>query len=64
MGGQHQAPAALRTGKRPGTHCTGGWVGPRAGILCNIRNNRMYGCYVFVTVLFVYQFLFMGTVLL
>ena len=26
--GQHHAPAALPPGKRPGTHCTGGWVGP------------------------------------
>jgi hypothetical protein len=31
-GGQHQAPAALPPGKRPGTHCIGGWVGPRAGL--------------------------------
>ena len=32
MGGQHQAPASLPRGKRPGTHCTKSWVGPRAGI--------------------------------
>ena len=32
MGGQRHAPAALSLGKRPGTHCTGGWVGPRAGL--------------------------------
>jgi hypothetical protein len=32
VGGQRHAPAALPTGKRPGTHCTGGWVGPRAGL--------------------------------
>ena len=31
VGGQHHAPAALSPGKRPGTHCIGGWVGPRAG---------------------------------
>jgi hypothetical protein len=31
VGGQHHAPAALPQGKTPGTHCTGGWVGPRAG---------------------------------
>jgi hypothetical protein len=30
-GGQRHAPAALPPGKRPGTHCIGGWVGPRAG---------------------------------
>jgi hypothetical protein len=27
VGGQHHAPAALPSGKRPGTHCIGGWVG-------------------------------------
>jgi hypothetical protein len=32
VGGQLHAPAALSSGKRPGTHCTGGWVGPRAGL--------------------------------
>jgi len=31
VGGQRDAPAALPPGKRPGTHCIGGWVGPRAG---------------------------------
>jgi hypothetical protein len=31
--GQLHAPAALHPGKRaPGTHWTGGWVGPRAGL--------------------------------
>ena len=25
-------PVALPHGKRPGTHCSGGWVGPRAGL--------------------------------
>jgi hypothetical protein len=28
VGGQHHAPAAIYPGKRPGTHCIGGWVGP------------------------------------
>jgi hypothetical protein len=32
VGGQLHAPAALPLGKRPGTYCTGGWVGPRAGL--------------------------------
>jgi hypothetical protein len=32
VGGQIHAPAGLPPGKRPGTHCTGGWVGPRAGL--------------------------------
>jgi hypothetical protein len=30
--GQRQAPTALPPGKRPGTFCTVGWVGPRAGL--------------------------------
>ena len=32
VGGQIHAPAALPPGRRPGTHCIGGWVGPRAGL--------------------------------
>jgi hypothetical protein len=33
VNGQRLAPAALCPGERtPGTHCTGGWVGPRAGL--------------------------------
>ena len=32
MGGQRHAPAALTPRIRPGTHCVGGWVGPRAGV--------------------------------
>jgi hypothetical protein len=32
VGGQNHAPATLPPGKRPGTHCTGGWVAPRAGL--------------------------------
>jgi hypothetical protein len=33
-GGQHHAPAASPppSPERPGTHCTEGWVGPRAGL--------------------------------
>jgi hypothetical protein len=30
--GQRHAPAALYPRERAGTHCIGGWVGPRAGI--------------------------------
>jgi len=30
--GQRHAPAALNLGDKPGTHCIGGWVGPRAGL--------------------------------
>jgi len=32
VGGQRQALAALPPGKRPGTHCVGGRVGPRASV--------------------------------
>jgi hypothetical protein len=32
VGGQQNAPVALPPGKRPGNHCIGGWVGPRAGL--------------------------------
>jgi hypothetical protein len=49
VSGQHHAPAALYPrGKDPGAHCTGGWVGPRAGldteatgkILCPCRGSN------------------------
>ena len=30
--GKRHAPAAIPPGRRPGTHCIGGWVGPRAGL--------------------------------
>jgi hypothetical protein len=30
--GQSHTPAAIYPRERPGTHCTGGWVGPRAGL--------------------------------
>ena len=32
LGGQHHFPAAFPLGKTRITHCTGGWVGPRAGL--------------------------------
>jgi hypothetical protein len=33
VNGQRHAPAAIYPrGKTPGSHCTGGWVGPRAGL--------------------------------
>jgi hypothetical protein len=32
VGGQIHAPVALPPGNRPGTHCMGGWVGPRDGL--------------------------------
>jgi hypothetical protein len=30
--GQHHAPATIYPRERPGTHCAGDWVGPRAGL--------------------------------
>ena len=36
VGGQRHTPAALLLGKRPGTHCIGGCVGPRAGLNENL----------------------------
>ena len=32
VGGQSHGPVALSPGKIPGTHCIGGWVGPRASV--------------------------------
>jgi len=32
VGCQSFVPAALPQGKRPGTHCTGSWEGPREGL--------------------------------
>ena len=32
MSGQQHAPAAFYPRERPGTHCTGGWVVPRADL--------------------------------
>ena len=32
VGGQRHASAALPPGERPGTHCIGGLMGPRAGL--------------------------------
>jgi hypothetical protein len=32
VGGQLHTPAALPPGIRPGIHCIGGWVDPRAGL--------------------------------
>ena len=32
MRGQRHAPAALYPWEKPGIHCTGGWVGPKAGL--------------------------------
>jgi hypothetical protein len=31
VGGKRHAPTALPPGKRPGTYCIEGWVGPRTG---------------------------------
>jgi hypothetical protein len=38
MSCQRHAPAAIYPGERtPGTHLTGGWVGPRAGLDTDVR---------------------------
>jgi hypothetical protein len=38
VSGQRHAPAALYPrGKDPDTHCTGGWVDPRAGLDTEVR---------------------------
>jgi hypothetical protein len=39
--GELHAPAALPAGKNPGTHCTGGWAGPR-GDLDACGENTIY----------------------
>jgi len=43
VGVKRHAPAALPQGKRPGTHCTGGWVGPRAGLDVTRMYRRLGG---------------------
>jgi hypothetical protein len=35
---------ALDPGKTPGTHCTGGWVGPRAGLDTKVRGKILCLC--------------------
>jgi hypothetical protein len=44
VSGQRHAPAALLPpGKGPGgTHCTGGWMGPRAGLDTEARGKILY----------------------
>jgi len=32
VGGQRHASVVLPSRKRPGTHCVGGWAGPRASL--------------------------------
>jgi hypothetical protein len=42
VSGQRHAPAVLYPGERtPGTHCTGGWVGPRAGLDTKVREKNL-----------------------
>jgi hypothetical protein len=41
VSGQLHAPTALFPGERtPGTHCTGGWVGPRPGLDTGVRGKN------------------------
>jgi hypothetical protein len=45
VSGQHHAPAGFRPEERtPGTHCTGGWVGPRAGLDAESRGKILCLC--------------------
>jgi hypothetical protein len=49
VSGQRHAPAALCRGERtPGTHCTGGWVGPRAGLDTEARGKILCSSFVLV----------------
>jgi hypothetical protein len=46
VSGQRHAPAALWPWERtPDTHCTGGWVGPRAGLDTEDRGNILCLCW-------------------
>jgi hypothetical protein len=36
--GQRHPPDTFYPQERPGTHCTGGWVGPRAGVWTGAEN--------------------------
>jgi hypothetical protein len=42
VGGQLHAPATLPLGKRPGTHCTEGWVGPRASNAYEVPTYKLH----------------------
>jgi hypothetical protein len=45
LSGQHHAPAALYPGeKTPGTHWTGGWMDPRAGLDAGARRKILCLC--------------------
>jgi hypothetical protein len=45
VSGQRQTPAALCPGERiTGTHCTGGWVGLRAGLDTEVRGKILCPC--------------------
>jgi hypothetical protein len=45
VSGQHHARPRFSPGERtPGTHCTGGWVVPRAGLDTEIRRKILCLC--------------------
>ena len=47
MGGERNDPTALPPGKKPGTHCIGAWVGPRApSEMAAVRNGELLHRYL------------------
>jgi len=48
MSGQYHAPAALYPRERQGTHCTGGWVDPRTGLVAqtNVQESLVLGPHI------------------
>jgi hypothetical protein len=45
VNGQHHAPAAFYPWEKfPGTHWTGGWVGPKAGLDAEARGKILCLC--------------------
>jgi hypothetical protein len=47
MSGQRHAPAAFNPQERPGIHCAGGWVWPRAGLVDGKLESRLRGYHPF-----------------
>jgi hypothetical protein len=58
VGGYRDDPAALPPEKRPGTHYTGGWVGPRAGLDGCGKSRPHRGFFLFSFTLYFIRFCF------